>query len=370
MGQKTNPNILRIGKIKDWKSKYIEKKKTDSSILIFRDLEIKKFISQLFEKNGLKIQNCRIYYSESSVHIYISYYNGIKPLLYNEKIRLRYAYNNSSQFQKKTMHVMQNATKKRFYLMKSYKKSIAQQSRAELLQRQYFFAKKTQRLSDLKNFKTCLNKKKHPTLDQQNNNLFVSMILKNLNLFTNSKHNIFINLKQANKESNFLQTVLKTDKRRLGEDIAKLRKFQQNEFFRNGFTILHNFATNHHSSTFLAEFIAVYLKKLKRPNFFLRFLKLALKTLLKKKFTLFERIQIKIKGRFNGAPRSSHKFINVGKNIPVLTINAKIDYGKATAYTSNGTFGVKVWTYATNSEKQLCLTRHKTSNLKKLKKEN
>ena len=47
MGQKINPNILRIGKIKEWKSKYVEKKSTEFSTVLFRDLEIKKFIFQL-----------------------------------------------------------------------------------------------------------------------------------------------------------------------------------------------------------------------------------------------------------------------------------------------------------------------------------
>ena len=86
MGQKTNPNILRIGKIKEWKSKYIEKKTTESSTIILRDLEIKKFIYQLFAKNNLKVQNCRVYYSESSLHVYISYYSNIKSVLYTNSI--------------------------------------------------------------------------------------------------------------------------------------------------------------------------------------------------------------------------------------------------------------------------------------------
>lgn len=347
MGQKTNPNILRIGKIKEWKSRYIEKKTTDSSIVIFRDLEIQKFISQLFAKNELKVQNCRIYYSESSLHIYISYYSAIKPTLPNEKTKLRYAQNHSHKFRKKIVHVTQKTAKKHFYLAKNYKKSLTQTSTLELLRSHYLLCKKTHRLNTLKSLKTCLSKKDYITLDQQNSNLFVSTVIKGLNLFTNNKHNIFLNLKQTNKESDFLQTISKKEKRKLGENVAKLRKFQQNEFFKNGFNVLYSFTVNRHSSTFLADFIAIYLRKLKRPNFFLRFLKLALKTLLTEKFTLFERIQIKIKGRFNGAPRSSHKFINIGKNIPALTVNAEIDYGESTAYTSNGTFGIKVWTYTT-----------------------
>ena len=44
MGQKTNPNILRLGKTKDWKSKYLEKKPTELSTYIFKDIEIQKFI--------------------------------------------------------------------------------------------------------------------------------------------------------------------------------------------------------------------------------------------------------------------------------------------------------------------------------------
>ena len=345
MGQKTNPNILRIGKIKEWKSKYIEKKPTDSSIVIFRDLEIKKFISQLFAKNKLKLQNCRIYYSESSLHIYISYYSTIKPALLDEKAKLYYTQIQSTSFKKKTKSIAQITAKKHFYLTKNYKKNLDQTVKST--QSRYFLYKKTRRLSTLKNFKTYLNKENQKTLNQQNTNLFVSTIIKNLSLFTNNRHNIFLNLKQTNKETNFLQMILKKDKHKLQERITKLRKFQQNEFFKNGFNMLYNFIINQYSATFLAEFIATYLKKLKRPNFFLRFLKLTLKTLQTEKFALFERIQIKIKGRFNGAPRSSHKFINIGKNIPVLTINAKIDYGGSTAYTSNGTFGVKVWTYTT-----------------------
>lgn len=347
MGQKTNPNILRIGNLKEWKSRYIEKKSTDSSLVIFRDLEIKKFISQLFEKNELKLQNCRVYYSESSLHIYISYYSAIKSSLSNEKTKLRYSQNQSAEFKKKAAFLAQTTTRQRFYLIKKYKKSAFQPAQIKLLRNYYLLSKKTRRLDSLKNVKNYLNKKSHMTLDQQNNNLFVGTLVKNLSLFTGNKHNIFVNLKQTNKESDFIQTVEKKNKHKLGKNIAKLRKFQQNEFFKSGFDMLHNFTVNQNSSTFLAEFIAGYLRKLKRPNFFLRFIKVALKTLLNEKSALFERIQIKIKGRFNGAPRSSHKFINVGKNIPVLTVNANIDYGESTAYTSNGTFGIKVWTYKT-----------------------
>ena len=346
MGQKTNPNILRIGKIKEWKSKYIEKKSTESSTVIFRDLEIKKFIFQLFAKNKLKIQNCRIYYSESSLHVFIAYYNSFNPSIINKKTKTKHTNLHSKSFHTKMVDIKKNNIKKQLYTAKTYKKVFSRKPQLELLKKYYFLTKKTQRLDGISNFRMSRDIINHKTLNHQHTNLFVAKILKGLTIFTNKKHNIFLNLKQINKEMAVFQTVSQKNKYKLKENIAKLRKFQQNEFFKKGFNILNNFAINAHSSLFLAEFIADYLKKLKRPNFFLRFLKIALKTLLDKKFSKIERIQIKIKGRFNGAPRSSHKFINVGRNIPVLTLNSKIDYGESTAYTSNGTFGIKVWTYS------------------------
>ena len=345
MGQKTNPTILRLGKIKEWKSKYIEKKSTESSTFIFRDLEIKKFIFQLFAKNELKIQNCRVYSSENSLHIYISYYSSCNPSIVSSQIKPKYTNSHSKPFYNKTFNIKKSNIKKQLYTAKTYKKIFSKQSELKLLQTYYFLNKKTQRLNALKNFKIYKDVINYKTLNHQHVNLFVSTILKGLTLFTDKKHNIFLNLKQINKETTLFQTVLKKNKRKLKENTAKLRKFQQNKFFKKGLNILNTFTLNAHSALFLAEFVAKHLKKLKRPNFFLQFLEITLKTLLNNKFSKFKRIQIKIKGRFNGAPRSRHKFINIGKNIPVLTLNSKIDYGESTAYTSNGTFGIKVWTY-------------------------
>lgn len=345
MGQKTNPNILRTGKIKEWKSKYIEKKPTESSIVVFRDLEIKKFISQLFVKNELKVQNCRIYYSENSLYIYISYYNSFNPAKISKRVKPKYADSYSKIFQKKALSVKRTIMKRQVYAMKNYKKTFSQHTKIKLFQNQYLLNQKTQRLNTLDNLAKYGDIRSHKTLNQQCTNLFISKILKSLSLFTDKKHNIFLNLKQINKETTFLEAISKKKVYKLEENLARLRRFHQNEFFKKGFNVLCAFAMNAHGSLFLAEFIAIFLKKFKRPNFFLRFLKIALKTLSVEKFARFERVQIKIKGRFNGVPRSSHKFINIGRNIPVLTLNSKINYGESTAYTSNGTFGIKVWTY-------------------------
>lgn len=347
MGQKTNQNILRLGKVKEWKLKYIDKKATESSTIIFQTLEIKKFISHLFATYGLKVQNCRIYYSESSLHVYISYYNSIKPLILDKKIKMQRTNSLAKPFQKKIKNIQQNTSKKRFYATKNYKNVFYGLPKTKLFQNHYLTNKQTQRLNNLNNFKNYINGINFKTLSQENKNLFVSIILKSLNLFTNKKQNVFLNLKQINKESDLIQTISKENEQKIRKDLIKLRKYQRNEFFSKGFNLLHSFVQNHQNPIFLAEFTAFYLKKLKRPNFFLRFLKLTLKTLIHGKHSQLQRIQIKVKGRFNGAPRANHKFINIGKNIPVLTLNSTINYGESTAYTSNGTFGIKVWTYTT-----------------------
>jgi ribosomal protein S3 len=93
----------------------------------------------------------------------------------------------------------------------------------------------------------------------------------------------------------------------------------------------------------LSHFIATQLKKLKRHNFFLRFIKNTLLLFNTMTFSKLEGIKIKIKGRFNKAPRARHKIIAIGNDVPVLTLKAKIDYAETTSFTSNGTFGVKVW---------------------------
>jgi ribosomal protein S3 len=53
-------------------------------------------------------------------------------------------------------------------------------------------------------------------------------------------------------------------------------------------------------------------------------------------------IKIIIKGRFNKAPRAMNKVIQCAKS-SLQSINSKINYYQSTAYTVNGTFGVKVW---------------------------
>jgi ribosomal protein S3 len=70
-----------------------------------------------------------------------------------------------------------------------------------------------------------------------------------------------------------------------------------------------------------------------------------LKKFLNKNFSKIKRIKISVKGRFNGAPRAKTKTLYIGVP-PFLTLNSDINYSESTSFTSNGTFGIKVWTYS------------------------
>ena len=54
--------------------------------------------------------------------------------------------------------------------------------------------------------------------------------------------------------------------------------------------------------------------------------------------------KIMVKGRLNGAEIARKEWLKKGK-IPLQTLRSDIDYARATAYTTYGTIGVKVWIY-------------------------
>lgn len=350
MGQKTNPIIFRLGKTKEWNAKYCEKKTKESSTIIFKNLEIRKFIFRLFFKNKLYIQDCKTYYSENVIHIYISYYNSEQSLLKKNSLKKRLKIQPkakiSSLFRDKTKDIKKISSKKKIYLAKAYWDNFAKtNSELEQMLSLYLYQKKSHRFQPIQAFKTYIDNKKYKRLQSQALNLFTYKVLKAISLFTQGKQNISLHLKQLNTEDNLCLKIDEKRKRKIVRKSMALRKFQDNDFFVEGLNLVYNTYSSTPNPKLLADFIALYLKKLKRPNFFLRFIKLALNLLQTKRFSQIERIQIKIKGRFNGAPRSRHRFINIGKNVPVFTLRAKINYGESTAFTSNGTFGVKVWTY-------------------------
>lgn len=54
--------------------------------------------------------------------------------------------------------------------------------------------------------------------------------------------------------------------------------------------------------------------------------------------------KIKVGGRLDGAEISRSEHLSAG-SLPLTTLRADIDYGEATAFTTYGTIGIKVWIY-------------------------
>jgi ribosomal protein S3 len=92
----------------------------------------------------------------------------------------------------------------------------------------------------------------------------------------------------------------------------------------------------------LGTFIAEYLKTTKRHNSFFSSLSKSLNLSLKQEESRIKGIKILIKGRLNNAARSRNQYIKLG-TIPLITKNRNIDYSESTAFTPNGTIGIKIW---------------------------
>lgn len=93
------------------------------------------------------------------------------------------------------------------------------------------------------------------------------------------------------------------------------------------------------SAPLIAQNIA---SQLERRIPFRRILKQTLDRVFQNK--IIQGIKISISGRLNGAEMSRREWVVKGK-IPLQTIRADIDFGKANSYTKYGVIGVKVWLY-------------------------
>ena len=328
MGQKTNPNILRLGVTKNWKYKYLEKKSSELPLYDFKSFEIEKLVNKFFNDNNLFVNNCKISYSyDNIVQIFISYYAAIelesliKNLKTNSEISpTKFAYKmfnyvkKLSKWQKKPIKVIKKRVRKLYY-------------------------QKVKKNFKMSNKNDCF---KNSSLGMIG---FIKKLCESISLFLNSKVKIVVTLQQLNKK--LKKKVNKQEVYLLKRQLAKFDKYDpknRNKFLKDGLNILYLCSQQPNSANLLAEFIANKLKKLKQHTFFFRFIKSGLSTFRNNTSTKLKGVKIKIKGRINRARRAKYKFFKIGKELPIMSINSKIDYAEKTAYTRNGTLGIKVWT--------------------------
>lgn len=242
----------------------------------------------------------------------------------------------------KQFKVLLNATKNFYnYSVVNYKKKNLQ---ALIGTKRRKKLKKAIRLIQLKFYKKYLNLKKSKNVLNIKSNNVLNGLFKSLSAFLPGVLCMKLVAKPFN--NNVRKVMTKRQRMVLKTKLISLRRFKRAKFFKDGVCLMRNLVNQKNSAVFLSKFIAYHLKKHKRHNFFLKFIIIILKLFVNYKFlSIIKGIRIRVKGRVNGAPRTKQKEINIGKNMPIITISSKINYNEATCYTLNGTMSVKVWVY-------------------------
>ena len=282
-----------------WKHQYFENNSNELHPNIFRSLEIEQYFEKVLKDNGFDLQNYKINFSNSEINILLSV---CKLKQTNFKI-----YEQKRKQEKKIKFFLENHSSDLFVNKKLYALTVAKIYRQKI-----------------ENEKSTLSNV---------NNLF-NKILKSLKLFTKNKKTINLTI----EETNFVNSNEKTK-----QILKTLFKFQRTPYYKEGKKVFTPFVT-FNSAVLISNFIAIQLKNSKKQqNFLFNFIQESLKTLIHQKFSKVQGVKILIKGRINNASRSNSKIIKIGK-ISLISRNSNINYSESTAFTSNGTIGVKVWT--------------------------
>lgn len=273
MGQKTNASIFRLGlKNSEWNQKYIEKNNEESTLYLYKNIEIQDYIDTIFKHYNFLVHSCNIEYNYNNTNILIHYYE-LKNL--NPKI-------------------------------------------------------KEENISKFKN-------------NNKNINLFLikNIITPGLNLYIKNKA---INLKTVNLNKKFeLNIIKKKNFYEYKKTLKLFKKFFKTPWQKDIIKLLFISSCEKNSAKLIANAIAFCLNKYpKKHNYLLFLIKKTFSILLKISFIKIKGIKIAINGRFNGAPRSKKKILKVGI-VSLQSLKANISYHNSTSYTSNGTFGIKVW---------------------------
>ena len=127
-------------------------------------------------------------------------------------------------------------------------------------------------------------------------------------------------------------------KRLIEKNIAKLRQ----QYKKTASPISINLAVeevkrNEISANVVAQSVAQEIKKRIR---FRRVMKKTLETMMQNREV--KGAKIRLSGRLDGSEIARSEWLSKGK-IPLHTLRSVIDFGQATAYTTYGTVGIKIW---------------------------
>jgi len=312
MGQKTNATIFRLN---NWKLQCVEKNKEEHNLFAYQNIEIQKYLNQIFSVNGLNIQNVKIKYSQKDLYIFICYYPIKKYLL-------------GFQFERKKLK-----ENKSILIYKNKISSFIENLNPSITNKNLTKFKRVKIISQYN--KSFIN-----DLEHLKKNYFLQQVLETLTIFTGNFYNLNIILENLNQ--GLVLNLNNQQKNEIKRKLLLLKQYSKKNFFSEGISIFIAVVKFRNSSHLLNDYINRHFKELKRQSVFLIFLKRALDFFIFFSFSKVLGIKIIIKGRFNGAPRAKKKIISVG-NLPTQSINTIIDFSETTVFTKNGTFGLKTW---------------------------
>ena len=123
-----------------------------------------------------------------------------------------------------------------------------------------------------------------------------------------------------------------------GQEVDKLRMELERLTGHELMINIHEVLSPELASTLVAESIA---QQLQRRISFRRAMKKSIQSTMR---LGAKGIRIRVSGRLNGAEIARTEQAREG-SVPLHTLRANVDYGVATAFTTYGTIGVKVWIY-------------------------
>ena len=168
-------------------------------------------------------------------------------------------------------------------------------------------------------------------------------LITTLSSYYNKNIGITVKLKDLNKE--FEDNIIKFKHNRLEykktiKQLKNLNNYSSSPYLIKLLLII---ITNKKSAKLLSESISYLISnQKKRHGNILMFFKKSLTISLNSCLAEISGIKILISGRINGFPRAKKKTLRLG-SLPLQSIKSRVDYYESTAYTLNGTFGIKVW---------------------------
>ena len=335
MGQKTDARIFRQGvHRKNWEFRHIAKNDEESSLFLYKTLEVQRYLNRFFGLYKMKIHNCKIFYSHGSLQVFVSFYITTKTIYIIRKNLTKYSKKLSTQ-------IKRTSSKKKNWKYKKKKKKFQFKLPSQKIRL------KIKKIQKVKSKEGLMYHKSNPWLALGLKG-FQDILLESLIKYTKKKIDISVTLQNLNRHKQLSYNQLEGLKR----IFKQLRKFVKNSFFKEAMNILFINILRRKSAKLLAEFISdqFRLNQLRtdqstiprKDNYFLGFMKQTLLLFIKCEASCLTGVKIAIKGRFNRAPRARTTKIHFGK-FSLQSFSSKIDYYQSTAYTVNGTFGVKVW---------------------------